>query len=899
VKIWGMSIQVPTFRSLSLAVILLLSGALARADGSWLGSAWRFRVPVTVAVGTYDRLDMPAEVQLNFTQLMASFGFSGTYVENSLRVVEVNGSGTIIDTAVAFQFDKDSDYNASSKASGQLIIIAKGTTTAGTIRNYHVYFNGGTDSFPAAQVTQLVTLTDGVIDAGQSSFRIQATGATYYYHKLGAGFSSLVDASGNDWLGYDPTPGSAGDGEYRGTPNARLGTTGQAFHPGYTFCTSNVVHSGPVKATFRSISTDGNWECYWEIYPRFARMTMTKAAGNYWYLYEGTPGGGTDPSTLFMYRSDGTQTYLNQSWTGDIATNEWVYFSNPNEVSGGRSMFVVHNEDDTATDIYWPMYPPTWTGHMTVFGFGRDGSDNALLSGVPQHFTMGLMDGTQFAQCSKLVYGSYKPMTVSAGSPEQQLTAPQALYPASGSTGLPSTVSLAWARLAGATSYHVQAGLDSTFASGLVIDNSSIIDSTVVLNNLRAGAVYFWRVQATVSGTLGPWSATQNFTTALSAPTLSDPSNGATLTSLTPTIRWRSVAWAQAYGLQVSTDSTFAGGYVVNEWNSGDTSRVLPQLSESTTYFWRARARTEQVTSSFSGVWHFRTNQVLVAPNPIQPPNSASGLSTAELFRWTKVAGAITYRLQVDPDSTFSSGFFKNDSTIVDTFRTVAGMAHGEHYYWRVQAKLAAGDGPFSPTWSFTTAYELPGQPILVSPAPGAHIASDSASFIWTKVQPGVTRYWLEVGLDSEFVFSLVDTSIVDTVGTSSIPVRTKWYWWRVRGENIGGWGPFSTVQSFYADELGAVRRENAIPTRLSLDQNYPNPFNPTTRIRFALPSEKQVRIEIYSVLGERIATLVNDRLSAGVYTVDVDGSRLSSGVYYYRLVAGETALTRKMLLVK
>jgi hypothetical protein len=106
-------------------------------------------------------------------------------------------------------------------------------------------------------------------------------------------------------------------------------------------------------------------------------------------------------------------------------------------------------------------------------------------------------------------------------------------------------------------------------------------------------------------------------------------------------------------------------------------------------------------------------------------------------------------------------------------------------------------------------------------------------------------------------------------------------------------------VQSFYADELGAVRRENAIPTQLSLDQNYPNPFNPTTRIRFALPSEKQVRIEIYSVLGERIATLVNDRLSAGVYTVDVDGSRLSSGVYYYRLVAGETALTRKMLLVK
>jgi hypothetical protein len=55
----------------------------------------------------------------------------------------------------------------------------------------------------------------------------------------------------------------------------------------------------------------------------------------------------------------------------------------------------------------------------------------------------------------------------------------------------------------------------------------------------------------------------------------------------------------------------------------------------------------------------------------------------------------------------------------------------------------------------------------------------------------------------------------------------------------------------------------------------------------------------VYSVLGERIATLVDDRLSAGVYTVDLDGSRMASGVYYYRLVAGETVLTRKMLLVK
>ncbi len=183
-------------------------------------AAWRFRVPVTVSVGAYERLDMPAEVSLNFTQLMSGFGFSGTFVENSLRVVEVNGSGVMIDTAVAFQFDKDSDYNASSKASGRLVLIMGGTTASGATRTYHVYFQGGQGSFQAAQVTPRVTLTDNITDAGQSSFRIQATGSTYYYHKQGAGFSSWVDANGNDWLSFDPTPGSGSAGEYRGIPNA-------------------------------------------------------------------------------------------------------------------------------------------------------------------------------------------------------------------------------------------------------------------------------------------------------------------------------------------------------------------------------------------------------------------------------------------------------------------------------------------------------------------------------------------------------------------------------------------------------------------------------------------------------------------------------------------------------
>ncbi len=115
---------------------------------------------------------------------------------------------------------------------------------------------------------------------------------------------------------------------------------------------------------------------------------------------------------------------------------------------------MIHDEDDAALDSYWTM-----ENNMTVFGFGRNNSPTeALINAAPQHLTIGLMDGTQYAQCSKIINGAYKPLTVAAGSPEQfQLVAPQALYPVGGATGLPTNVSLAWTRVAGASSYHVQA----------------------------------------------------------------------------------------------------------------------------------------------------------------------------------------------------------------------------------------------------------------------------------------------------------------------------------------------------------------------------------------------------------------------------------------------------------
>lgn len=93
--------------------------------------------------------------------------------------------------------------------------------------------------------------------------------------------------------------------------------------------------------------------------------------------------------------------------------------------------------------------------------------------------------------------------------------------------------------------------------------------------------------------------------------------------------------------------------------------------------------------------------------------------------------------------------------------------------------------------------------------------------------------------------------------------------------------------------ELGAV------PGNFELAQNYPNPFNPSTVISYQLPVSSEVRLEVYDMLGRRVAELVNGQIEAGRYTVNFDASGLSSGIYLYRLQAGSQIMTKKLTVVK
>lgn len=97
----------------------------------------------------------------------------------------------------------------------------------------------------------------------------------------------------------------------------------------------------------------------------------------------------------------------------------------------------------------------------------------------------------------------------------------------------------------------------------------------------------------------------------------------------------------------------------------------------------------------------------------------------------------------------------------------------------------------------------------------------------------------------------------------------------------------------------GVRQQPQGVPLAFALEQNFPNPFNPTTEIEFSLSSSGQVRLTVYNLLGQEVATLAAGEMKAGTHAVTFDASRLASGVYLYKLTAGNYVSTKKMVLMK
>jgi hypothetical protein len=540
----------------ALVLLLLAVSALFLHTPSAMASDWwstqhDYRVSFTVGANGHTRTDKPVELAVDFTALLAGRGLTGAFDPDSLRVVEVS-NGAIIDVNVPFQFDTAPAYDPVSQAAGSLILLLTGNTDASNSRTYHVYFDIQGKGFTLPYFAEQTSVTT-VDDEGQSSFRVQTTNATYFYQKEAGGFSSLHDVNDNDWINYHPLPVNSPSSSYRGIPN--MVHPEGLLHPGATGHTSTLVHTGPLKTTIRTvIDTDGDlsrqWDVLWEFFPAYARMTVNDVEHDYWFLYEGTPGGDLEPDTDFVVRSNGTQTLASKSWTSDLAGEEWVYFADP---ALNRALYLVNHAEDTLVDSYRPMADAN--GDMTVFGFGRQ-KTNKLLSQTPAYFTLGLMDTTAHAEAAPLVRAAYKPLAIVLGGLEQR-------NPGSDITTVPDLSGLA------------QADAEAMIASaGLVVG----LVSTTVSSSIPAGHVVS---QTPAAGTSTPVGANVDLVVSAGA------SGSDEFTGPLDTSRWTFIdplggGSVTTTGSQVAI--TVPAGAKHDAWKSGNTTARIMQVASNTDF---------------------------------------------------------------------------------------------------------------------------------------------------------------------------------------------------------------------------------------------------------------------------------------------------------------------------
>ncbi len=233
----------------------------------------------------------------------------------------------------------------------------------------------------------VVRVSETTIHGDMDCFRIETPTATYLYGKRGAGFASIIDNDGRDWISY--RPGGEARGEYRGLP--KCGQPTKFFHCGYGYgqyktdnpFTSRVTARDSHHMRIESATRDAKSACLWDFYDDHATMTLLRIdLPTFWFLYEGTPGGKLDAEHDFAILPDGCRKTLDQPWTQVLP---WVCFGSASSSAG--LVCVNHQDPEPAeADSYvaWPFVRKDDGSFrdMTVFGFGRKGHEK-LIQHIP------------------------------------------------------------------------------------------------------------------------------------------------------------------------------------------------------------------------------------------------------------------------------------------------------------------------------------------------------------------------------------------------------------------------------------------------------------------------------------------------------------------------------------
>jgi len=348
------------------------------------------------------------------------------------------------------------------------------------------------------------------------------------------------------------------------------------------------------------------------------------------------------------------------------------------------------------------------------------------------------------------------------------------------------------------------------------------------------------------------------------APTLVSPANGTTNVASPVSLTWNTVTSAVSYHVQVSANQSFSP--TVKDTTVSAASVSVGGLLYSTTYYWRAAANSSSQTSQWSSVWNFTTASAPVVSSSIT-----------------------TY------DDSLNSPWFDASWGATLNFSNTSPVYSGSSY------SISVANGSWGAA-SFHYGAWNSGQ--YLDPAKFASVqfavnsTVNSTFYVGLESDAGTSFTAINAGTVTAGKWTVISVSM-SSLNPSNQPFN------RIDIMEESG-----TSVTYYLDNVQLTNKSQSQvatgvhnsankPTTLLLGQNYPNPFNPTTNIAFTLPEAARVTLKVYNSLGQEVTTLVDGNMDAGTHSVVWDGSRLASGVYFYRMQAGNQVFMKKMLLVK
>ena len=218
---------------------------------------------------------------------------------------------------------------------------------------------------------------------------------------------------------------------------------------------------------------------------------------------------------------------------------------------------------------------------------------------------------------------------------------------------------------------------------------------------------------------------------------------------------------------------------------------------------------------------------------------------------------------------------------------------------WKTNAYLVRTNGTERPALQWLRRYmATPLAPSLLSPL-GTAGEVRNPRLLWHASALALS-YRLQVSGNSAFTSVVVDSTVADTALRPNPLAANATYYWHVSASNDSGVSAYSVTGVFTTgDQILSVGEPGRTPVEYTLSQNFPNPFNPSTTIEFTLPARGYVHLVLLNALGQTVRTVAGGVYEAGTHAVRLDASSLASGVYFYRLQAGDFVGVKKLTILK